>query len=562
MKNHPPRFFYCFLVLLFCGTAVFSLPAQKILYPGDSIYDDLTALSMEQGVVFLSGSAITVAQAELMFAKINDEELSASGKILYERVRSFFAKPATISRFDGLFALDFNPGLQPELYYKTNDALDWIYDHNSRQPFLSLPVSVSVSSYITLESELYIRENRRFSHVDNNYFNFPFETYIDSVTPIDTNAPKRAYLSAGFPFGKGFGVHVKFGLGDDTLGRTKTGSIILSDNMRGFSYGNLTLYAPFISYAASVMELEVTKYLYLHQLQLKILDRLSLSLIEGVMVNAPFEIRYVNPIMIFHSFSAWESYGDYNEQIGNDTSLGSGDSRVGSYLGISVDFRPWKKGRFYGLFAMNQLELPGERTSDSKVPDGLAFQWGYESWLPVAGLFSENSVGHVTFGLEGVYTYPYMYILGDKGWSFYREFTEVSNGSIRDWVGTSFGPDSAAAAFWVGYHDLSRWSAELFFLFLAQGVNADTAVFDLPNRGYTPQSPAEATASSPTGKASYTYLIKTKGRVSPKKWLDIVLQPAYKIVSNHNHISDNLEHGFELALSVRFIPELRFKGKK
>jgi hypothetical protein len=358
-------------------------------------------------------------------------------------------------------------------------------------------------------------------------------------------------------------VNFRVGLGDDVFGRTKTGSIILSDNMQGFSYGSLTLYGPFISYTAGVMELEVTKYLYLHQLQLKILDNLSLCLIEGVMVNAPFEIRYLNPAMIFHSFSAWDSYGDYNEQIGNHDgdSYDDGDSRVGSWLGISVDFRPWKYGRLYGLFAMNQLELPGERTSTSKVPDSLAFQLGYESWLPVEGIFAGRGTGHVTFGLEGVYTYPYMYILGDKGWSFYRESHEVSNDSIREWVGTPFGPDSAAGSFWVGYHDPSLWSAELSFLFLAQGKNADTGIFDLPGRGYIPQSPAEATALSPTGRASYTYLIKVKGQWSPWKWLDLGLQPGYKIVANHNHVSGNTEHGFELALTARFTPELRF-GRK
>jgi hypothetical protein len=57
--------------------------------------------------------------------------------------------------------------------------------------------------------------------------------------------------------------------------------------------------------------------------------------------------------------------------------------------------------------------------------------------------------------------------------------------------------------------------------------------------------------------ASYTYLIKVKGAWSPKNWLEMSLQPGYKIVVNHNHISGHAEHGFEFALSARFIPELR-----
>ncbi|GHV62166.1 hypothetical protein AGMMS49587_08220 [Spirochaetia bacterium] len=543
------RVLFCFLLTLMVQGGVFSLPAQKLLYPGDSLYDALTALSMEQRLIFLSGSVMTVAQAELMLAKINDEELSPGGKVLYEQARAALARPSLLSRNNGLFAFDFSPGVQPEVYYKTNDKLPWIYGRNSRQPLIPLPVTLSISSYITAEADLYLGENRQFSRVNNNYINIPFETSAEGVDAIDVNTPTRAYVSAGFSFGQGFGMNFKLGLGDDSLGRTKTGSIILSDNMRGFSYGSLTIYAPFLSYTASVMELEVTKYLYLHHLQVAILNRLSLSLIGGAMVNAPLELRYLNPMMVFHSFSAWNSYGDYNDQMGNPEDLTPWDSRVGSYMGISVDYRPWKYGRFYALGAMNEFELSGEGGEDSRTPNGLAFQWGYESWLPVSG---EGRTGYVTFGLEGVYTFPYMYILGNKAWSYYREVPEDPR--YREWVGTPFGPDSAAAIFWVGYHNSSRWSAELSFLFLAQGENATTDVFS--GNTYRPQSRAETVATTPTGTAAYTYLIKTRGAWEVKKWLDLSVQPAYKIVANYGHIAGNLQHGFEVAFTARIIPDI------
>ncbi|MDR1635948.1 MAG: hypothetical protein LBR93_01290, partial [Treponema sp.] len=381
------------------------------------------------------------------------------------------------------------------------------------------------------------------------------------VQPIDTNMPKRAYLSMGFPFGQGFGLNFKIGLGDEILGRTKTGSIIFSDNMRGFSYGTLSFYAPFISYAASAMELEVTKYLYLHHLQIRILKRLSFGLVEGVMVNAPFEIRYLNPMMIFHSFSAWESYDDYNADLANHPDQYSeGESRVGSYLGITLDFRPWKYGRLYGLAAMNQFQIPSEKEDqDSTVPDGLAFQLGYESWIPLSGrLFNRDYRGHLWFGLEGVYTYPYMYILEDKGWSYYRESTEVSNDPIREWVGSPFGPDSAAGTFWLGYRDSSLWSLSLSFLYLAQGPNSDASIFAKPNRAYYSHTRDQMLSMSPSGTVSHTYQLTLSAKWSPLDWLSLSCQPGYRIVSNYAHQKGRLEQGFELVFSARLVPKLPF----
>jgi hypothetical protein len=544
-----------------CAGRLSALPAQKILYPGDWAYDALETLSMEQRLVFLAGSSLTVTQAERMLADINDQELSPAGKALYGRLRAYLGKPPLVSR--GPFSFDIAPALQPELYYKSNGDLPWIYGRNQRQPFAVFPLGFSLSSYVAMESDLYFGENRRLSNANDNYFNFPFDKIIGGVEPIDTNMPKRAYLSMGFPFGQGFGVNFKIGLGDEILGRTKTGSIIFSDNMRGFSYGTLSFYGPFISYAASVMELEVTKYLYLHHLQLRIMKRLSFGLVEGVMVNAPFELRYLNPMMIFHSFSAWESYDDYNADLADPARYDKEESRVGSYLGITLDFRPWKYGRFYGLAAMNQFQLPSEKEDeDATVPDGLAFQLGYESWIPFSGrFFNREYRGHIVFGLEGVYTYPYMYILADRGWSYYRESMEVSNDPVREWVGSSFGPDSAAGTVWAGYRDSSLWSLSLSFLYLAQGPNSNAGIFTLPNRSYYSTTREQMLSTSPTGTASHSYRLSLDAKWSPLGWLSLSFQPAYRIVSNYGHQEGRLEQGLELVFSARLVPELSFKNR-
>ncbi|MDR1637718.1 MAG: hypothetical protein LBR93_10340, partial [Treponema sp.] len=205
-------------VVFVCAGGLFALPAQKILYPGDWAYDALEILSMEQRLVFLTGSSLTVIQAERMLEDMDDQELSPAGKILYDRLRAYLGKAPLVSRFSGLFNFDIAPALQPELYYKSSGDLPWIYGRNDRQPFASFPLGFSISSYVAMESDLYLGENRRLSDAGDNYFNFPFDKGIGGVQPIDTNMPKRAYLSMGFPFGQGFGLNFKIGLGDEILG--------------------------------------------------------------------------------------------------------------------------------------------------------------------------------------------------------------------------------------------------------------------------------------------------------------------------------------------------------
>jgi hypothetical protein len=546
-------------LLLFCAASVFSLPKQKILYPGDPIYDSLAILAMEGGVVFLSGSTLTVMQAEQLLERVNPDSLSPSALIRYNQVRSSLAEDGSLSLGSHILRFDLDPALQPELYFKTNKDLGWVYDRNQRLPFFPFSTAFSLSSFLTLEADLYFGENRRLSDVHDNYFNFMYDKMMGGVQNIDTNLPKRAYISAGYPFGHGMGINFRLGIGDDFIGRTRTGSIILSDNMKEPSYGNLTIYTPYLKYTADVMQLEVTKYFYLHRISVNVFDFLSFSMVEGVVVNAPLELRFLNPLMIFHGLTSWETYrmkGGYNEQF-----FGGGDEdRVGSFLGMIFDGRVWKYGRVYGMIAMNQLELPGfERGSESTTPDAFAFQGGYESFIPV-------SLGYLTFGLEGVYTFPYMYVLNSVNWSFVRESKEVSNPAlIREWTGTPFGPDSIAGTLWVGYQSSSPWSVYVSFLMLVQGERSGTDIFD-----YSPYFPTvheDILVRTPTGTPTYTYVISAEGKWSPLDWLHLSARPAYKIVAgspryaNYTYQAEQ-GHGFEISLSARITPRIYPRGKR
>jgi hypothetical protein len=522
---------------------IFALPSQKIVYPEDWLYEALAVLSREQGIVFFADSTLTVSQIERMLTEINEETLSPGGQALYDRINARIREsPGFTLELDAL-SVNAAPALQPEFYFKTNSEPDWIYNYRQRQPFFILPVNLSLGPYITAEMVPFLGQNEYAATVHSNYVNFPY----DAVSQIDLHFPKRAYLSAGVPFGKASGVHFALGIGDDFFGRTRTGSVILSDTLEKINYAQLSLFSPYVKYTAEVMQYGTNKYQYMHYLLVRPYKTVSVSFIEGVMVNAPLELRYLNPMMIFHSYESWKTYDSYNaEQVNGNTEAvtdPTGGSRIGSYFGVKLEYLPVKHLRLYGLLAMTQLQLGIERRnwSEDLTPNALGFQWGTEASVPI-------DYGYWLFGVEGVYTYPYMYVLYNKEWSFYKEYPEVERTTARSWTGTPFGPDSIAGALWAGYHNFTRWSCEFSFVFAAQGERSGTDVFD---GDYRPDALVYDVTKPPTGTPTYTSVFSVTGEWSPYEWLSFSLQPGYKIVNNYGHHSGRTEHGFEITLSSR-----------
>jgi hypothetical protein len=313
-------------------------------------------------------------------------------------------------------------------------------------------------------------------------------------------------------------------------------------------------------YTAEVTQYEVNKYQYMHYLQIRPYRKISVSLAEGVMVNAPLELRFLNPLTVFHGYESYKSYGDYNKELGltnpsdpndpaNYTAIDPvGGSRIGSYFGVKIEFQPVKYFRIYGLFSMDQFQLPIEESNwkESLTPNAMAVQAGFDAAVP-------SPRGYWRFGLEGVYVQPYMYVLWDKKWSFYKEVPEVEQMDLNYWTGTPFGPDSIAGTFWVGYEDIpSKWSLELGFVFSAQGRRSGFDIFN--DNSYRPTYKVYDVVVPPTGTPVYTYTVKLLGSWTPVTWLELSAQPGYRIVDNYKHTAGNRNHGFEIAFSVKFRP--------
>jgi len=566
-------FLFLLIFLMYSADKLFSLPPQTQIQPGDWAYDAIAILSREQGKVFFADSRVTAAQMEKYLEEIDVDSLSESGLVIYDRLAAYLKAEPSMKLKSDILSLWFDAALQPEAYYKSNENNLWIYNAYARNPILQLPWGFSLGPWITAEMELFFGQNEYAATFHDNYVNIP----LDPVAQADIHFPKRTYVSVGSPLGEASGFNIAFGTGNNFYGRTRTGSIIISEYLERTVYAQASIYSPFLKYTAQVLQYEVNKYHYMHYLQLRPHRKFSLSVAEGVMVNAPLELRFLNPFTIFHSHESYKTYGNYNDDLGhkdNDAKVGelwdkdddgndlydrtidpNGHSRIGSYFGVKLEFQPVRNLRFYGLFVMDVLNLPMKKTHwmEGLYPDAIGFQAGTDFSFPVKN-------GYWEFGLEGVYTYPYLYIMWDKGWSFYKEVIELDimdDPRLRYWTGTPFGPDTIAGTLWAGFRSSTNWYGGFSFTFSAQGERSQLSIFDHDKSvddTYRPSHLVFDITVPPTGTPVFTYTANLRGEYSPNKWLSLMLQPGYRVTVNTGHIEDKIDKGFELAFSLKYKP--------
>jgi hypothetical protein len=534
-----------------------SLPPQKILHPGDWAYDALAILSREQGKVFFADSRITVAEMEKYLAGIDANSLSKSALLIHDRLAAYLKSEPWLSFRSDAVSGGADVILQPESYFKTNENTPWIYNDHSRNHVVQLPWGFSLGPWITAEMDLYLGQNEYASTLHDNYVNIP----LDPVAQTDIHFPKRAYVSAGLPFGEASGINFAMGIGDNFFGRTRTGSVVISEYLERTVYAQASVYSPFFKYTAQVLQYEVSKYHYMHYLQVKPHRALSVSIGEGVMVNAPLELRFLNPFTIFHSYESYKSYSAYNDDVANggDAEVRdyNGHSRIGSYFGAKIEWQPLRNWRFYGLLVFDVFDLPMKEKhwQEGLYPDAMGYQAGAEFSFPAQG-------GYWEFGVEGVYTCPYLYIMYGKGWSFYKEVPEldIMKPPLRYWTGTPFGPDTVAGTFWTGFRSSGGWYAGFSFELSAQGERSDSGIFDLfdsdngPVKKYRPTHDVYDVTVPPTGIPVYTYTASLRGEYHPREYLSLVVQPGYRITVNALREEGRTEHSFEIAVSARYKP--------
>ena len=540
-------------------SAAFALPSQKLIPAGHWLYDSMTMVaSEERSVCPVQNAPLSVAEIRRYLSEIDPDTLSSSGVKEYERILSYLNSGNQIEIRSGAMTVGAALLLNPEFYYKSNDTIDRTFHYYYKDNAATLPVFFDVADAVLVESDLFVGKNYYASADSSSWTNIPL-----SHDDLEFSFPRTAYLSTGMELKGEPCINFQIGRTGLSIGNTQTDSIVLSQKFETDGYAQISFFSPVFRYTGDVVQVDVNQFLYLHRIDVHPFKWIQIGLLEGTFVDAPFEVRFLNPLMIMHSFGSWEGYDSYNETTADGSSKDyPGGSRACAYFGLTFDCAVSKYTRLYGLYAQNEIQTSWETqdTYGKTIPDSLGFQLGEETKLP------SKAGGHWIIGLEVVYTNPWLYIKQDPEWSLYRSrHDELTGEYVNTWIGTQFGPDTIAGQFRFGYDMHGRWSVETQYLFLSQGENSFNLFDDgLDSKGrhtYYPsvawedglsdsEAIALAEALSPTGIPEYTNRMLVKGSYQILPWMELSSQVAVSFVSNCGHIENNFQCGIEFANSV------------
>ncbi len=597
---------------------------QQLIPAGHWVYDALFMLSNEtKRTSFATNAPIPVGELKMYLNLVPYEKLSDSGKNLYDKLSEYLGEKAYGVDMGPVY-FGFNLNATPEVLYKSNSELDWSFatdytghknsvngynilspghyrdksdgsninwtDDDGNCPgingstsnknieiaeygaysgfinsygskaFAELPLYLGWSDYFIIHTGISFAKSFWGMESDSNVTNIFYNT-----TDMDFFWPKTAYGSAGKTFEK-WGVNVSFGRQGLQIGKTLTGSVIYNSTFETEGYFQLNLYSPRMKYNLDVVQVSTDKYLYMHSVEARpLFDWVRFGIMEATLVQSGFELKHLNPLMIMHSFGSWED-SDYVSDIEKDY---YGEAHICQYMGISLELTPFKYSRLYFLYAQNEMQTPLELGSANAnaIPDGIGFQAGFELTIP------DKNNGWWTGTLEGVYTTPFCYIKQGADWSLYSTRNNMqSNSSIPlcSWIGSPFGPDALGFQARVGYSQISKWNAELDYLFLAHGTNSfglfnNTIEIDgekyyayypsvLRKMGLITDEEAENIARTYvlTGSVQFTNCITAKASYNITTQMSLSGRATYSFIFNNKNEEGNFAHGFEGCLMFEY----------
>ena len=291
-----------FLFFFAIGLNAQSGNSTQMIKSGHWIYDDLEALCMEAKTeFFFETQPMTIGEIRFYMNKLPYEELSENGKNLYDKVDRYISKNDDFFLEEDL-RLFGNIKLTPELYYKTNKAIPWSFDYYVKDFFLTIPLIIGFSDYVTIEPDFVIGKNQPQAAKPENFTNL-----IYNGNQVEFMFPRYAYGASGHAFEK-WGVDFYIGKEGLQLYNTQLGSVIYNRTFETDAYCSLNLYTEYLKYSMHVAQVDNTKFLYLHQLNLRPFNWLKVNVVEGSLLNAPFELRYLNPFMLMHQYGSWTQY--------------------------------------------------------------------------------------------------------------------------------------------------------------------------------------------------------------------------------------------------------------
>lgn len=467
-----PKFF---LSLFFISASAFAwaeVYSENQLIPAEHwIYDALYTLYNENASALIMDTApLSVYEIKQSLNYVDYERLSDSGKLLYDRVEDYLFDKRSVFNMEPVH-LGFNIQFHPSFMWKSNPDTEWsfatdycgdnsndaasdYYGDTYTDPFLRLPLYLDFADLIVIDMQASIGKKFRAMKGDYNFTNI-----ILDGADYDIGWPVNANASTGYVFNNGLAVNFHVARTGLQMGHTQLGSIIYNNTFQTDFYANLRLSGKKLKYEMTLAQVDKESYLYLHNIDFTIWPWLKLGALEGTYINAPFEIRYLNPLIIMHSFMGWQQYNN-----GGYDSYFYDESHFCAYLGIKFDIVAAKNFRIYGLMAQTEIQPPTELGSPeaNARPDGIGFQLGLDAQHP------DNHGGWYYYNIEGIYTHPWLYVKDGPAWSLYKS---NNVGYAMSWIGSPLGPDALGGITSVEYKQTDKWSAKLSYKFVAHGEN-------------------------------------------------------------------------------------------
>lgn len=553
-------FLLFFVFSVFCYSE--TLSDTQCIKEGHWIYDALYTLGNECKLASLYDNApLSVGEIKFHFSEIDYDKLSDSGKYVYSQVKDFLYTNENLLQKLGydidVMRFAINIRATPELMYKSNPNIDWSYRYCFEDRFVTAPISVGFSNYFAIQLDPFLAKNYVGMQTPSNFTNIPL-----AFDQIEFHIPDFAIGTAGLYFDN-WGVDIKAGKTGLTIGKTETGSIIYNNTFETDCYVQLNIFNHYAKYNMDFVQISTNKYLYLHEISVRLFKKFNIQVLEGTLIYAPFELRYLNPLMVMHSFASWNDHGAMENNGENDIMKYYDESNCCAYLAAVLNFVPIDNLRFYLLYAQNELILPNEPPFK---PNSFGIQTGFDLSIPTF----DKGFWHIN--TEVVYTAPFLYIKQAPQWSMYRTRVDVQNktmGTIKSWVGTPFGPDTFAVQASFGYKELNKWEASLGYIFAIHGENNFSIFDNKPDENgiyhYYPYS-WQATGEPEdvqkaydashnlwmTGVNEFKNQIVLNGKYYINNHFNLSGQVIYTFVFNNKNKLNDFQQGVELSFALSY----------
>lgn len=384
-----------------------------MILTGDPVLDDLRYLSVESGKSILSFTPpFAPHEIQTFLNSLDTSLLSPPALQAYNRLEKRLNPNAPINISSDFFTFFININSTLETRTRFNSDIP-LYPQNTKTPaVLSLPLRFFFSDSVTLYLEpMYAMDPEDYKNLDYFGVNIP----IGTDYPCDLNIPLRAFLAVGGPFWN-------FQIGRDRLsyGTGQNGNLTIMDTPDYHDFMKLSLFSKFFKYSFLVSHLPLAlsddivppnvtiedndlkrtmqRYLYIHRIDISFFNKVSLGIMEGALIgNSSPELRFLNPMSVYHSFFSWWNYDDWQEKY---------DHTVGSLLSVEVNWNILDSLAFYGQFIMNEFATEHELSisPEGQPPNALGYMAGlrytrsFNSWASL-------------FYIEFFYTDPYLHIL-------------------------------------------------------------------------------------------------------------------------------------------------------